>query len=168
MDASLQLATEIERNVLTALMEDIGNGDLTAQLTPGGRQSLGTVLSRQDAVLAGQAWFDACFQRLDPAAEVVWTAKDGELIKDRRPLGMETSPVCLGPRSLGEKSQRRLGSRPLGPTGASSLLGRRSLAEIRELSRPPSGRGLRELTAYPNCRLSAIGQFSEVVGQIRA
>lgn len=81
MDASLQLATEIERNVLAALMEDIGNGDLTAQLTPGGRQSLGTVLSRQDAVLAGQAWFDACFQRLDPTAEVVWTAKDGELVK---------------------------------------------------------------------------------------
>jgi nicotinate-nucleotide pyrophosphorylase (carboxylating) len=80
MDASLQLAAEIERNVLAALMEDIGSGDLTAQLTPGGHQSLGTVVSRQDAVLAGQAWFDGCFQRLDPAAEILWAARDGERI----------------------------------------------------------------------------------------
>jgi nicotinate-nucleotide pyrophosphorylase (carboxylating) len=80
MDASLQLAAEIERNVLAALMEDIGGGDLTAQLIPGGHQSLGTVVSRQDAVLAGQAWFGACFQRLDPTAEILWTARDGERI----------------------------------------------------------------------------------------
>jgi nicotinate-nucleotide pyrophosphorylase (carboxylating) len=78
MDASLQLAAEIERNVLAALMEDIGSGDLTAQLTPGGHQALGSVLARENAVLAGQAWFDACFQRLDPAAEIRWTAADGE------------------------------------------------------------------------------------------
>ena len=80
MDASLRLAAEIERNVLAALMEDIGSGDLTAQLTPGGHQSLGTVVSRQDAVLAGQAWFDGCFQRLDPAAEILWAARDAERI----------------------------------------------------------------------------------------
>jgi nicotinate-nucleotide pyrophosphorylase (carboxylating) len=80
MDASLQIVAEIERNVLAALMEDIGSGDLTAQLTPGGHQALGTVVSREEAVLAGQAWFDACFQRLDPNAEILWTAQDGDRI----------------------------------------------------------------------------------------
>jgi nicotinate-nucleotide pyrophosphorylase (carboxylating) len=80
MDMSLQLAAEIERNVLAALMEDIGGGDLTAQLTPGGQPARGTVISRQDAVLAGQAWFDACFRHLDAGAEIVWTARDGDPI----------------------------------------------------------------------------------------
>ena len=80
MEASLPLAAEIERNVLAALMEDIGNGDLTAQLIAGGRQSQGTVITRQDAVLAGQAWFDACFRHLDAAAQIVWSARDGDRI----------------------------------------------------------------------------------------
>jgi len=80
MDVSLLLAAEIERNVLAALAEDIGGGDLTALLTPAGRRALGTVISREDAVLAGQAWFDACFRRLDPQARILWAVRDGEAI----------------------------------------------------------------------------------------
>ena len=64
----LHLAAEVERNVLAALVEDIGGGDLTALLTPAGKISRGTVISREEAVLCGAAWFDACFRRLDPAA----------------------------------------------------------------------------------------------------
>ncbi len=78
MDLSLTLAAEIERNVLTALTEDIGSGDLTAQLTPFARRSHGAVISREDAVLAGTAWFDACFRRLDSSATVTWNAQDGQ------------------------------------------------------------------------------------------
>lgn len=80
MDFAFQLAAEIEHNVLAALVEDIRGGDLTAQLTPAGRRAIGTVISRQDAVLAGQDWFDACFTQLDPAAEIRWAAADGERI----------------------------------------------------------------------------------------
>jgi nicotinate-nucleotide pyrophosphorylase (carboxylating) len=80
MDFPLKLAAEIDRNVMTALLEDIGGGDRTALLMPGGHQSVGSVISRQDAVLAGQAWFDACFHQLDPAAEIRWTAGDGEAV----------------------------------------------------------------------------------------
>jgi nicotinate-nucleotide pyrophosphorylase (carboxylating) len=80
MDFALHLAAEIDRNVSSALVEDIGGGDLTALLTPAGHQSTGTVISREEAVLAGQAWFDACFQQLDPAVEIVWTANDGERV----------------------------------------------------------------------------------------
>lgn len=80
MDFALHLAAEIDRNISAALVEDIGGGDLTAMLTPAGHPSTGTVISREEAVLAGQAWFDACFQALDPAAEIEWTANDGERI----------------------------------------------------------------------------------------
>ena len=80
MEFPLQLAAEVERNVLAALAEDIGGGDLTALLTPAGRRAFGTVVSREDAVLAGQAWFDACFRHLDPLVRIDWAANDGERI----------------------------------------------------------------------------------------
>lgn len=76
----LDLAAEVERNVISALVEDIGGGDLTALLTPAGKSSRGTVVSREQAVLCGTSWFDACFLRLDPAARISWQARDGERI----------------------------------------------------------------------------------------
>ena len=80
MELPLQLAAEVQRNVLAALVEDIGGGDLTALLTSATKRSQGTVISREDAVLAGTAWFDSCFRRLDPLTEMRWSARDGELI----------------------------------------------------------------------------------------
>ena len=70
----IRLAAEIERNVLAALAEDIGSGDLTALLSPAGQKSRGIVMVREEAVLCGRAWFDACFKRLDPAANILWQA----------------------------------------------------------------------------------------------
>jgi len=81
MEFPLRLAAEIDRNVMAALLEDIGGGDLTAMLIPGGDRSLGSVISRQEAVLAGQAWFDSCFQQLDPNAEIRWNVGDGDHIQ---------------------------------------------------------------------------------------
>ena len=86
MELPLQLAAEVQRNVLAALVEDIGGGDLTALLTPATRRSQGTVISREDAVLAGTAWFDACFRRLDPLALIRWHARDGESIASGQTL----------------------------------------------------------------------------------
>ena len=80
MELPLQLAAEVQRNVLAALVEDIGGGDLTALLSSATRRSLGTVISREDAVLAGSAWFDACFRQLDPLTAIRWHAADGEVI----------------------------------------------------------------------------------------
>jgi nicotinate-nucleotide pyrophosphorylase (carboxylating) len=80
MELPLQLAAEVQRNVLAALVEDIGGGDLTALLTSATRRSQGTVISREDAVLAGSAWFEACFRRLDPLTVIRWRARDGDRI----------------------------------------------------------------------------------------
>ena len=80
MDLPFRLAAEVERNVLAALVEDIGGGDLTALLTSVTQRSQGTVVSREEAVLAGTAWFDACFRRLDPQAAIRWSAGDGERV----------------------------------------------------------------------------------------
>ena len=86
MNFPLQLAAEVDRNVVAALAEDIGDGDLTAQLMPVGRAARGTVVSRENAVLCGIAWFDACFLRLDPEAKIGWTAQDGDTILEGQVL----------------------------------------------------------------------------------
>jgi nicotinate-nucleotide pyrophosphorylase (carboxylating) len=80
MELPTSLAAEVHRNVLTALAEDIGGGDLTALLTPAARRSQGAVISRETAVLAGSAWFDACFKQLDGSATIEWSALDGDTV----------------------------------------------------------------------------------------
>ena len=80
-DATTMLAAEIERNVDAALAEDVGSGDLTAQLVPAGVVTQATVISREDAVLCGAAWFQRCFDKLDPTIVIDWKTRDGDLIK---------------------------------------------------------------------------------------
>ena len=80
------LATEITRNVDAALAEDIGSGDLTASLIPAERLARATVISREASVLCGRAWFERCVAVLDPTAEIVWHAADGDAISPNQLL----------------------------------------------------------------------------------
>jgi nicotinate-nucleotide pyrophosphorylase (carboxylating) len=66
-----------ERNVRDALMEDIGVCDWTAQLVSAGRRVNARVLVREDAVLCGRDWFDACIAALDATAHVDWHVSEG-------------------------------------------------------------------------------------------
>ena len=74
------LDDEIERNVSVALLEDIGSGDLTAGLVPIDRTSLAHVVSRENAVVCGRAWFDRCFSKLDQDIAIRWRVGDGDRI----------------------------------------------------------------------------------------
>ena len=71
----------VSRTVATALQEDVGTGDLTAQLIPADRVARATVITREDAVLCGTAWFDEVFRQIDSRARVTWSAHDGERIR---------------------------------------------------------------------------------------
>jgi len=77
---ALSLAAEIERNVATAIAEDVGSGDLTAQLVPADRLARATVVARENAVLRGTAWFARCFEVLDRRISLRWNAADGDRI----------------------------------------------------------------------------------------
>lgn len=74
--ATEQIAADIER----AFAEDLGSGDVTAELLPIEALAHAELTCREDAVLAGSAWFDACFRRMDPQAQITWDAKDGQRI----------------------------------------------------------------------------------------
>src|SRR5690606_39936279 len=76
------LGAEIESNVRRALAEDIGTGDITAQLIPAERLAHASVITRERAVISGSAWVDGVFRQLDPRVAVHWQVVDGE--QDRK------------------------------------------------------------------------------------
>lgn len=76
----MDLTTEIEKNVSQALAEDIGTGDLTANLILAEETATATVISRENTVLCGIQWFEACFWQLARQTEVRWFAQDGTAI----------------------------------------------------------------------------------------
>lgn len=81
MNPAAHLDAEIGRNVAAALAEDVGPGDLTARLVAAGTTGRATVISREQAVLCGTAWFDGVFRQLDPAVKIAWQAADGERVQ---------------------------------------------------------------------------------------
>ena len=72
------LTAEIEANVRTALKEDIGSGDITAQLIPEDRQARATVITREAAIISGTAWVNEVFRQIDPRVKVEWQVQDGD------------------------------------------------------------------------------------------
>ena len=79
-------ADEIRRNVRQALAEDVGDGDLTADLIPPDAMARAGVISREDAVLCGCAWFDEVFRQLDPRVRIAWSVRDGDGVRANQPL----------------------------------------------------------------------------------
>jgi nicotinate-nucleotide pyrophosphorylase (carboxylating) len=78
--AELPAREAIEADARRALAEDVGSGDVTADLLPPGTRARARVVTREPAVLCGTAWFDACFLALSDAVQVEWLAQDGARI----------------------------------------------------------------------------------------
>jgi len=76
----------IHTNIAAALEEDVGDGDLTAQLIPEHTQAQATVITRQRVVLCGTLWFDGCFHALDANCEIRWLLREGELAEANQTL----------------------------------------------------------------------------------
>ncbi|MCW8125259.1 carboxylating nicotinate-nucleotide diphosphorylase [Microbulbifer halophilus] len=72
---------DLQRAVRTALAEDLGSGDITAQLIPAARDARARVITREDCTVCGRAWVDEVFRQLDPALQLTWHCEDGEQVK---------------------------------------------------------------------------------------
>ena len=81
MSISQQLLEQsIQLNIQQALQEDIGDGDITALLTPEDEQATATIISREDMILAGQPWVNALIAAFDPSVQITWLKNDGDLV----------------------------------------------------------------------------------------
>jgi len=76
----LELPADLGSQVTAALREDLGSGDVTAQLVPPTQQVHGRVITREDAILCGRPWVDETFRQLDRGIRLQWYAQDGEQI----------------------------------------------------------------------------------------
>lgn len=75
------LEQSIQLNIQQALNEDIGDGDITALLTPEHEQATATIITRENMVLAGRPWVDALIQHYDHQVKVEWLKAEGEHVQ---------------------------------------------------------------------------------------
>lgn len=82
---SQQFTDLVQSQVATALAEDIGTGDLTASLVPDSKTTA-TIVSRQQAVICGIDWANACFLQLDSNTQIEWHVEEGEHVNANQTL----------------------------------------------------------------------------------
>lgn len=71
----------IEENVFNALKEDVGEGDISAELIPQDNISLATVISREACVFCGLDWFEETYRQIDDEILIDWFVDDGDKIE---------------------------------------------------------------------------------------
>ncbi|MGH1429649.1 MAG: carboxylating nicotinate-nucleotide diphosphorylase [Neptuniibacter sp.] len=76
----------IPEAVKQALQEDVGSGDITAQLIPESQQATARVISRQAAVICGVDWVNEVFKQVDPTLSLDWQVDDGDQVKEDQVL----------------------------------------------------------------------------------
>ncbi|GAA5526153.1 Nicotinate-nucleotide pyrophosphorylase [carboxylating] [Microbulbifer aestuariivivens] len=74
------LFEDLKRAVRYALEEDVGSGDITAQLIPADREARARVITREDCTVCGRAWVEEVFQQLDPGVKLTWHCEDGDKV----------------------------------------------------------------------------------------
>src|SRR5215470_13432377 len=98
----LQLPSDLAQQVTTALAEDVGSGDVTAELVPATQRVSGKVITREEAILCGRPWVTETFRQLDPAVSLTWHVNDGDRINPNQTLfevqGL-ARPVLTGERT---------------------------------------------------------------------
>lgn len=91
----------VRRLVQACLDEDIGTGDLTAELTPDVAVNA-RLVARQAGVLCGTPFFSEVFGRLDSKVKINWHAADGERVEADEVLceiNGQARPILTGERS---------------------------------------------------------------------
>jgi len=77
-----KLVKSIQKNVTDALAEDLGTGDLTANLIPQESLALANIITRENATIAGIPWVDEVYNQLDSRIVLDWQYQDGDLITE--------------------------------------------------------------------------------------
>jgi nicotinate-nucleotide pyrophosphorylase (carboxylating) len=93
-DDKLQAA--FEQNILAALLEDIGSGDLTGKLVPNNTRVTARVIVREAAVLCGAPWFEGVMLAVDQDTDIAWQFAEGDLM----PANSTVCTITANPRAL--------------------------------------------------------------------
>lgn len=79
--ANMKLDNEaVKRNVRAALGEDVGSGDISAELIAPGLRVQARIFSRDAGVFCGRPWVEEACRQVDPAIALDWRVADGTRI----------------------------------------------------------------------------------------
>jgi nicotinate-nucleotide pyrophosphorylase (carboxylating) len=98
----MNIPNDVEQTVVRALQEDIGSGDISAQLIDVNAHGKAHVISREAAVICGRPWFDEVFRQLDSRIEIHWHIQEGERVPANHTLcqlGGAARPLLSGERT---------------------------------------------------------------------
>ncbi len=88
-----ELAQSIETSVKISLAEDIGSGDITAQLIHEDALAKARVITREDAVICGSAWVNEVFRQVSGDLKMEWLVEDGDYVTANSTLFKITGPA---------------------------------------------------------------------------
>lgn len=83
----------IKQDVSIALKEDIGAGDLTAELLSKNTNATAELICRDEAVLCGAPWFAEVFKQLDTGISIAWEFSDGDALSKNSKVCSISGPV---------------------------------------------------------------------------
>lgn len=91
-----KLQSAFEQNILAALLEDVGSGDLTGKLVPDDTRVQARVIVREQAVLCGAPWFEGVMCAVDRDIDIDWKYAEGDMMAaDSVVCTIEASPRSL-------------------------------------------------------------------------
>ena len=180
------LPSDIDSVVRSALAEDIGNGDITAELIPAKKLVSARIISREDGVLCGVPWVNRVFSQLDNSIAVDWRLNESETFKANQVLAEvdgSARPIMSGARTALNFLQllsgaatctRELTSR-IEHTSAKLLDTRKTLPGLRSAQkyavRIGGGQnhrmGLFDAYLIKENHIAACGGISEVISKVR-
>lgn len=163
MDISLQAIREQARR---ALVEDVGEGDITAALIPDNARSEASVICREAAVICGSAWFEQVFALLDESIRIDWQISDGDRVEPNQQLCVLNGPsraLLTGERSALNFLQTLSGTATIAARYAEAVAG----TGVKVLDTRKTIPGLRQAQKYAvkcgGCSNHRIGLFDGVL-----
>ena len=88
-----KLKQTIKQQVQQALLEDVGTGDISAQLIDSNKQVRAVIFCREPAVICGAAWVSEVFQQLNTCIKINWKIKDSDYVNADTILCEITGPA---------------------------------------------------------------------------
>lgn len=180
------LPSDIDSVVRSALAEDIGNGDITAELIPAKKLVSARIISREDGVLCGVPWVNRVFSQLDNSIAVDWRLNESETFKANQVLAEvdgSARPIMSGERTAlnflqllsGTASCTRELTSRIAHTSAKLLDTRKTLPGLRSAQkyavRIGGGQnhrmGLFDAYLIKENHIAACGGISEVISKVR-
>ena len=80
------LKADVHANVRAALLEDVGDGDITARLIPANEQASAAIITREDAIICGLDWVNEVARQVDGSIRIDWQVADGQQAKANQVL----------------------------------------------------------------------------------